>query len=518
MQRTGRSAALLWTLFGVVATARLLLQFSGMPPYAGLDEIFHVARLEFVAGEGRNPTALEPSIPPHLERSIRRDPQAVPAFGVIAADWPEVVAAGMRMPAERSLTETDRRPYRLPNYEAQQPSLYYSLAAPFARLLAAPTALDELRVWRMLSLLFAIVTVACTGWIGWRLAGAYGLLAASLLASTPTWLTIVTRAGNDAMACAALAVAIAVTASRPQGGKGGVAEGVAWGTAFAVKLYTWPAAAALLLFWIWQRAGRRRVIVAVAIGTIFVALTTIDLRNRTSSAMGMFAFDEATATPGASPDVDVLEMAKMTIATAVWTSGQHWNAMRAIPMAIYAGPILLLVLLTVTRRGRSEEDRRLFLVVGAAVLLMLIGQIVNVLAYLRHAPPAGSSLPAGGKEGWYYFALAPLLYGIIGTMVLRDLRAFRSFVLAVVVWCACWDVVIHERGLFLDWRGETSPRQPSAILRWGPVVESQRAAIPDHEFAVGPFAGHPLELRGLHLASLLALTVLGTRRERAQDA
>ena len=46
----------LYALLAIAAAARLLLQMAALPPYAGLDEIYHVARLVFVAQEGRNPT------------------------------------------------------------------------------------------------------------------------------------------------------------------------------------------------------------------------------------------------------------------------------------------------------------------------------------------------------------------------------------------------------------------------------------------------------------------------------
>ncbi|MDP9360224.1 MAG: hypothetical protein M3P29_02105, partial [Acidobacteriota bacterium] len=52
------------------ASARLLLQMAALPPYAGLDEVYHVARLSFVRAEHRNPTTTEPSIPPYLMESI----------------------------------------------------------------------------------------------------------------------------------------------------------------------------------------------------------------------------------------------------------------------------------------------------------------------------------------------------------------------------------------------------------------------------------------------------------------
>lgn len=69
----------------VCANARLLLQMAALPPYAGLDEVYHVARLAFVRSEHRNPTTTEPSMPPYLMASITAaregNPTAMPAMG-----------------------------------------------------------------------------------------------------------------------------------------------------------------------------------------------------------------------------------------------------------------------------------------------------------------------------------------------------------------------------------------------------------------------------------------------------
>src|SRR5437588_9672209 len=46
---------LLYALVSLAALARLLLQIAALPPYAGLDEVWHVSRLAFVRAEGRNP-------------------------------------------------------------------------------------------------------------------------------------------------------------------------------------------------------------------------------------------------------------------------------------------------------------------------------------------------------------------------------------------------------------------------------------------------------------------------------
>src|SRR6266550_691051 len=191
----------LYALLIVVAAARLSMQMVAMPPYAGLDELFHVARLAFVFQEHRNPTTTERSIPPYLDATLERKADAVPSFSVLQSEWRD--APPIR---DRPVTERDIRPYVRPNYEAQQPSAYYSAIAPLAAL-APRTVLSELRLWRLASLVFALVTVIAIATIGQRWFGPIGIVAAGLIVFVPTWQTLVVRASNDALACALVAVA-----------------------------------------------------------------------------------------------------------------------------------------------------------------------------------------------------------------------------------------------------------------------------------------------------------------------
>src|SRR5437764_9440224 len=182
-----------YALLIVCASARLLLQMAAMPPYAGLDEVYHVARLAFVRAEHRNPTTTEVSIPPYLMRSIeaarsagvlagwpagvprlRPVEDALPAMGESGERWPAIVAAQSgHVIINRPLTPADLKPYVVKNYEAQQTSLYYSFAAP---LMPVRSALFELRALRALSLLFALITVIATAEIGRSWAGPTGIL------------------------------------------------------------------------------------------------------------------------------------------------------------------------------------------------------------------------------------------------------------------------------------------------------------------------------------------------------
>jgi hypothetical protein len=441
----GVSRRVAYLLLIAAAAARLLVQLAAMPPYAGLDELYHVARLAFVLEEHRNPTTSEPSVPPDLEATLERQWNAVPSFALLQRDW--------HAPAVRDRFVTPR-PYVRPNYEAQQPSLYYSLAAPLARLFPR-TVLSQLRVWRLVSVFFALVTIVATATIGERWFGGAGIVAAGLMAAIPTWETLVVRAGNDAFACAMVAVALAVTVEWGGPGRGGrppgrggrppplhIGEALLWSLAIAAKLYTWPLAIALLFFWRWQRASRVRIIAVVAACAISAALTMTDLASRTGTAIGVdFARTHANAR------VDVVSLIKVTIASAAWTSGEHWDALRPLGIALYVVPVAAAIAFAARRRD--------LLALSAAVLgAFALAQTVNVVESMR----AGASI--GGGEGWYWFVLAPVL---VPALLAPAVRRFPF----IALWILAWDAIITAQ-LFQTWAGHRSPEHPSLLFRWGP--------------------------------------------------
>src|SRR5947209_7904859 len=157
---------LLYALVGVVAVVRLALQVAALPPYAGLDEVWHVARLAFVQQEGRNPNIRENSVPRYLASATAGDPAFPADFGHVGARWPEVVRRRAAVVLDHAVDAS----YVDPNIESQQPRLYYSLVGR----LAPPhrTQLSELRFWRFLSVLFATIIVLATARMGETFFGA----------------------------------------------------------------------------------------------------------------------------------------------------------------------------------------------------------------------------------------------------------------------------------------------------------------------------------------------------------
>lgn len=288
--------------------------------------------------------------------------------------------------------------------------------------------------------------------VGERWLGPTGIVAAALIPFMPTWETLVVRASNDALACAMVAIGIAATAyAKP------FIEVVAWPMAIAVKLYAWPVAIIAPILWRRQRASKWRVIAVTAAAIGAAAFALLDLSSRTSSAFGVVAFDRPAG--AAPPRIDVLQIIKVTIASAAWTSGEHWDALKPLAIAIYVLPVLIAVIMAI----RKSEAR----MAASALAAFAAAQAVNaILWFTARAPQLG-----GGKEGWYWFVLAPV---VVPALVAPAVGKFRW----LPWWIVACDVVITDCELIPTWLGLTSPSHPSLLFRWGPMHVPQPWLIP----------------------------------------
>jgi hypothetical protein len=381
---------------------------------------------------------------------------------------------------ERPLVGRDFAPYESPNYEAQQPSLYYAIAAP----LAGGSAAHELRRLRLFSALFGLIVIIAAASIAQPWFGTSGVAAAVLIASLPTWITLVVRASNDALACGLAAIAISITASSPRGWRVAV-EALVWALAIATKIYVWPIAIVVPLFWRMQRGSRARLAIVVIACSIAALATMHDLSTRTHNPVGDFGFD-LPATHAAPQPINWKAMVTITIASLVWTSGQHADALRPLAMLLYIVPLLFLV-----RIRRSPY----FIAAAAALAAFALAQLVNAAAFIRQARAAGLALPLGGKEGWYWYALAPLVIAV-----------FAQRTRLAALWLVAWDIFITEGALFHDFAGTTSPLHRSAFFTWGPMHAPFTADLTN--IAVGPLATHLIALRVIHVVALTSALCL----------
>jgi len=223
-----------------------------------------------------------------------------------------------------------------------------------------------------------------------------------------------------------------------------------------------------------------------------MAITVADLATRTRNPLGVLGFDPAAATAAPQP-IRYFEMVKVTLASAVWTSGQHWNALTLRGMLLYALPLLGLIAFGL----RRSKQRGVALFPLAAIASFTLAQIVHAVGYIRRARAMGLALPAAGKEGWFWYALAPLVVAALFPMTPIAITA---------AWLVGWDVLIHEGALFHDFAGLTSPATGSWLFRWGPWHAPFTADL--SHVAVGPFASHLLALRLIHLGAVAAVFVL----------
>jgi hypothetical protein len=489
-----------------------------MPPYAGLDELYHVARLAFTAEEGRSPSTGELSIPPYLHKSILQRPDALPSFAEIGPRWPKVIEENPGIIRSEPLTPADLRPYAMRNYEAQHPPVYYALAAPLVRILDVRSAVSELRLWRLISVILGVLIVVVTARAGELMSGPAGILTGAFLIVMPTWFTLVARVGNDALACALIAAGFMITASDPRRVAGWLLEGLVWAAAVATKLYAWPIAVVAPLFWWKQRAGWKRAAVVITMSALAAIITLVELSSRTESAIGVVALNR----PGTAPleaRVDAGELLRVFVASFAWTAGQHGNALRPIAIALYLGPVLLTFLWSTARtRGgpvsspaaARERPVSATTIAAIALLTFALAQVLNVILSVM-ARRAGNDIPIGGKEGWYWYALAP----VIAVLIIGPLIHTRPRVaMAILAWMVIWDLMIHESALFQDYAGATSAATPTSLFRWGPLHAPFTATLDG--IGVGPLAGGLIVLRIAELLALVALvrftaTYSGTR-------
>src|SRR5207248_3344885 len=103
-------------------------------------------------------------------------------------------------------------------------------------------------------------------------------------------------------------------------------------------------------------------------------------------------------------------------------------------------------ILAVRRRDAGGTPAFLAL---AVLFAFALAQTYNVVACVL-ARRGGNPIPIGGKEGWYWYVLAPV---VVPALLVPALARWR----AVAWWLVAWDVVITEGALFHDYAGTASP-------------------------------------------------------------
>ena len=489
-----------------------------MPPYAGLDEGFHVARVSFVAASGRQPSADEPSVARYFFLSFNGLGDGPPSFAMAKGEWPRLVARRTGGWRDVPLDAAARSDLVAANYEAQQASLYYAVAAPLVRLFGS-TQLTELLLLRLLAVPLGVLTAVATGLLASRLWGRPAFVAGLLLVATPTWITLVGRAGNDALACAALAVALLLSARPGESWPSRIGEAASWAVAAATKLYAWPAALLLPLLWPRGASRERKVVVVLALA-VSVAATALDLHARTGDPTGKFELRTAGAVPLSAESVrriaalPWLDYAKVFAGSAIWTSGPHADFLRPAGVVLFLLPWALLAAAGLAAWPDLPRRRGALLVAAVAVFAAAeFGQAWGAIrqAVLGH-PTAGA-----GLAGWYLHAFDPVWYGVgLGFAVAASTARRRGGLVAVALLLAfAADVWVTEFALFPDYAGLASPEVPGTLFRWGGgAAWPALVRLGTYGLAM-PWPGLAVALRALEMAAFAALAALALRPESA---
>ncbi len=488
-----------------------------MPPYAGLDEGFHVARVSFVAAAGRQPSADEPSVARYLSLSFNALGEGPPSFGMVKNGWARLVALRPGGWRDVPLDAAMRSDLVAANYEAQQASLYYALAAPLDRLFGK-TQLRELLVLRLLAVPLGGVTALATALLATRLWGRAGFLAGLLLLATPTWITLVARAGNDGLACAALATALLLS-TRPGDGESAAAtaaEAASWAVAAAAKLYAWPAALLLPLLWPRDASRARRIVVVLAIAAS-VAVTALDLQARTGNPTGKYELRAPGSVPVSVESARRIaalpwfDYAKVFVGSAIWTSGPHSDFLRPVGVVLFLAPWALLV--AAGLYFLPDLPRRRGALLLAAAVVFAAAEVGQAWGAIRHVlgghPSAGA-----GLAGWYLHAFDPIWYGVgLGFAIAASAARGRGGLVAAALLLALGaDVWVTEFALFPDYAGLASPATRGALFRWGGGAPWP-ALVRLGTFGLGmPSPWLAVALRLLEAAAFAALAALALRR------
>jgi hypothetical protein len=202
------------------------------------------------------------------------------------------------------------------------------------------------------------------------------------------------------------------------------------------------------VLWWRQRAPKWRPIVVTAAAIAAAVLTLLEISSRANNPLGVVAFDRP-ATQAVAPQLDVPLLVRVTIASSAWTSGEHFDALKPLGIAIYVLSLLIGVAIAIRR-----SDVRL---AAIALAVFAAAQAANVIACIVAKSPQ-----IGGKEGWYWFVLAPVLVPALVTPAIARSRWLPW-------WIVAWDIVITDCQLIPTWAGLTSPAHPSALFRWGPM-------------------------------------------------
>ena len=425
-RRAGGMPLLLLTFAFLARGVFLSLALPGGDP---LDETFHFAYAHFVAETGRIPKPGEPSIAAEFLRPAQLLPASTPVSGR-RISWKEYSGAPGETSRELRREAYEHRPAerRLwldPNYEAQQPPLFYLLASAPLRLLPEARFSTRLLVLRLFSTVIAAAAVPVAYLFFRRL-----LLKGAAMAATAAFVafpgvgSFVGRFTNDALA---LPIAAALLLFFVEAGRGRLSRGKTVGLLALLAAGCWTKLYFVLLLPVAPMAafltarGRRsgswrRALLGCALAFLFFVPWMVHERSQTGDWFGLLSSTQATALRiglfgrlDALPELMTRRFAIVFGRTFLWP-GTWSGAGAPAALAVLLTGVLLFLILGPNLRGggRSRRRQQTWQAGGLAVAIFLVGQIAYASTYAAVGRVRGHR-PSAGPDGWYLLILFPVI-------------------------------------------------------------------------------------------------------------
>jgi hypothetical protein len=473
----------------------LFLSFA-LPGGDPLDETFHFAYACFFAETGHVPRAGSPSIPAEFLRVAATLPASTRYAGR-RISWKEFSALpeDRRSELRREAYEyrpEQRRLFLDPNYETQQPPLFYLLAAGPLRFLERSRFSERLLVLRLCAAAVSALSVPLVHAFLRRLLDRRSALAATMAYVVfPGVGSFVGRFTNDALA---LPIAAALLVIFADAGRGHLPRSRAILLAICLAAGCWTKLYFLLLLPVAPLAalrtafGRRsgastRALLACAAAFLSFLPWLIHQKSQTEDWLGLIPSRQATTLGiGALERLEALpglltpHFAIVFGRTFLWPG--TWSAAGAPPaLAVLLTLTLLFLFLAPNLVGgpRSRLRQRTWRSGGLAVAIFLAGQILYAATYAAVGRLRGHA-PSAGPDGWYLLILFPVLLCAgcaFGHRVGRRLFLIASVVFLAAEWWMTFGVLPGVYGGLTSFNGAnahfaaygTYLQRPGAVLR-----------------------------------------------------
>jgi len=389
-------AAAIWLCFLV----RALFYASALPMWEGFDEYSHFAVIQHIA--------FHRDLPDH--RTANGSRQVAESLKLLPAPWlPHVDEKRISYEEFRTLPveERERRAARLRSmpaawarepadpplglWEAQQPPLFYWIAAPFYWAIRDLCLPAQVWILRCLAALIASAAIPLTVMTGRALGNpGLGLGAALVITAMPELMITAARISNECLALATGGLAIWLGV-RALGGRHLAWFGVAAGLALLTKAY-FLALIPWMLWICWKKRAVSPIIVCAAIAGWWYAHTWL--------ATGTITGEEREVAVRAGTTISLLGAVRLTpwmhvadlvAVSYVWLGGWSFLVVRSWMYRVVELAIAVAA-------ARLLWQRRLF------GLALPVGLLAIGLAY--HATTGVRTYAGAGTLGYYFYAFA----------------------------------------------------------------------------------------------------------------